>query len=342
MSQTRDRKPDAAAPSAVGHTALAGAVEIARAAPSVHNTQPWRWRLGDGGWLQLRAERRRQLAVADPDGRLLTQSCGAALHHVRLALAAAGSQATVDRLPDASDPDLLATIRLGGGQEPDPQAASLLSCVSLRRTDRRPVTDRPVQEEALEAIRAAAEGEGTHLHLLRRENVVELTQAMSQADTTEVSEMEHRTEIAAWIGGDRPDRTGVPSNAIPDQPLQTRVQLRYFGPPGTLPSDGGGHDASATYAILHGEADTAQAWLRAGEALSACWLTAMRHGVSVLPITAVVEVLSTRLVLTRMLSGLGNPYLAMRLGHPDPAIHLPPAPPRLPTADILEDADEGS
>jgi hypothetical protein len=134
----------------------------------------------------------------------------------------------------------------------------------------------------------------------------------------------------------------VPSNAIPDQPLQTKVQMRYFGPPGTLPSDGGGHDASATYAILHGEEDTAQAWLQAGEALSACWLTAMSHGLSLLPITAVVEVLSTRLVLTRMLSGLGNPYLAMRLGHPDPAIHLPPATPRLSTAEIIEDASTSS
>lgn len=341
MSQTRDGEVEPAS-AADGHAALMAAVEIARAAPSVHNTQPWRWRLGDGSSLQLRADRRRQLPVADPEGRLLTQSCGAALHHARLVLAAAGWQATVDRLPDASDADLLATIRLGGAGDPDPQAASLLSCVSLRHTDRRPVTDRPVNEKAAEAIRAAAQGEGTHLHLIRREDVVELTEAMSEADTTEVSEVEHRAEIAAWIGGDRPDRTGVPSNAIPDRPMQTRVQLRYFGPPGTLPSDGGRHDANATYAILHGDTDTVQAWLQAGEALSACWLTAMRHGLSVLPITAVVEVLSTRLVLTRMLSGLGNPYLVMRLGHADPAVHLPPATPRLRTADIIEDANEGS
>jgi nitroreductase len=339
VSQTRDQETEPAAPTADRHAALVSAVEIARAAPSVHNTQPWRWRLGDGSWLQLRADRRRRLPVADPDGRLLTQSCGAALHHARLALAAGGWQATVDRLPDPGDADLLATVRLGGPQEPDPQAAALLSAASMRRTDRRPVTDRPIEPEAADAIRAAAEGEGAHLHLIRREDVVELTVAMSEADRTELSETEHRAEIAAWIGGDRPDRTGVPSNAIPEQPPQTRVQMRYFGPPGTLPSDGG-HDANATYAILHGETDTAQAWLQAGEALSACWLTATRHGLSVLPITAVVEILSTRLVLTRMLSGLGHPYLAMRLGYPDPAVHLPPATPRLPTTDIIEEVNE--
>jgi hypothetical protein len=211
----------------------------------------------------------------------------------------------------------------------------------LRRTDRRPVTDRPIEPEAEDAIHAAAEAEGTHLHLLRHEDIVELTVAMSEADRTEVSESEHRAEIGAWIGGDRPDGTGVPSNAIPEHPPQTRVQIRYFGPPGTLPSDGG-HDTNATYAVLHGETDTAQAWLQAGEALSACWLTAMRHDLSLLPITAVVEVLSTRLVLSRMLSGLGHPYLAIRLGYPDPAVHLPPATPRLRTWDIIEEAHASS
>src|SRR5690606_6798678 len=70
-------------------TVLADAARAAGAAPSVHNTQPWRWRVYPDR-LDLFADRSRQLTVADPDGRLLTVSCGAALHHARVALVAAG------------------------------------------------------------------------------------------------------------------------------------------------------------------------------------------------------------------------------------------------------------
>ncbi|MEU4749761.1 nitroreductase, partial [Micromonospora tulbaghiae] len=46
-------------------------------APSVFNTQPWRWRVTTDA-LELRADPDRQLAHTDPDGRLLMLSCGAA------------------------------------------------------------------------------------------------------------------------------------------------------------------------------------------------------------------------------------------------------------------------
>ena len=83
--------------SKIHHDALAAAARDALQAPSVFNTQPWRWRI-DGDALELRADRDRQLTVADPDGRLLLLSCGAALHHVRVALAAAGWGVRVRRL----------------------------------------------------------------------------------------------------------------------------------------------------------------------------------------------------------------------------------------------------
>src|SRR5690606_32132752 len=68
---------------------LTRAAHAAGMAPSVHNTQPWRWRVFPE-WLELYADRSRQLGRADPEGRLMTISCGAALHHARVALAAEG------------------------------------------------------------------------------------------------------------------------------------------------------------------------------------------------------------------------------------------------------------
>ena len=65
------------------------AVALATRAPSIHNTQPWRFVLTADA-LELWADRRRQLATADLDGRALLVSCGGALHLAGLGLAAQG------------------------------------------------------------------------------------------------------------------------------------------------------------------------------------------------------------------------------------------------------------
>src|SRR5262249_12007497 len=108
--QFTDRGAAAARVSEQGR-ALAQAAVAALGAPSILNTQPWRWRIG-GDIAQLRADRTRQVPSIDPDGRLLTLSCGIALHHARTALTALGSDVDVAHLPEAADPGLLATLRL--------------------------------------------------------------------------------------------------------------------------------------------------------------------------------------------------------------------------------------
>lgn len=315
--------------------ALGEAVEVARWAPSVHNTQPWRWRLADDRVLELRADRSRQLPVADPDGLLLVESCGTALHHARLSLAAAGWVVDVACLPSGTEPDLLARLTVTGRGTPDAAAAQQVAAVRRRCTDRRPVADRPVPEQSLMAISAAVVAEGALLAVLRPDTVVELTVAMSRADTIEAAEEAHQAEIASWVGGERTGGLGIPDTAIPAEAPRTRVPGRYFGAPGTLAVDEG-HDAQARYAILHGSGDDPADWLRAGQALSAAWLAATGLGLSLLPISAVVEVATSRQTLRRLLAGIGYPYLAIRLGYPrdDTA---PPHTPRLATEAILDD-----
>src|SRR3954469_25979696 len=91
---------------------LADAAQASLLAPSVFNTQPWRWRIA-GDTMELSADPERRLDVTDPEGRLLLLSCGTALHHARTALAGAGWSATVERISDEAHPQLLARIRLG-------------------------------------------------------------------------------------------------------------------------------------------------------------------------------------------------------------------------------------
>jgi nitroreductase len=68
---------------------VSAVVEAATRAPSVLNTQPWRWHVrtaDDGTVFDLSADSARVLRVTDPLGRFLVISCGAGLFNARLAV----------------------------------------------------------------------------------------------------------------------------------------------------------------------------------------------------------------------------------------------------------------
>ncbi|CKO50700.1 putative NAD(P)H nitroreductase [Mycobacterium tuberculosis] len=131
---------------------------LAVRAPSIHNTQPWRWRVCPTS-LELFSRPDMQLRSTDPDGRELILSCGVALHHCVVALASLGWQAKVNRFPDPKDRCHLATI---GVQPlvPDQADVALAAAIPRRRTDRRAYSCWPVPggDIALMAARAARGG----------------------------------------------------------------------------------------------------------------------------------------------------------------------------------------
>lgn len=320
-------------------TVLAEAAAAAGTAPSIHNTQPWRWRVHPDV-LELYADRSRQLPHADPDGRLLAVSCGAALHHARVALAAQGWRPDVVRFPDPADPDLLARLTLAERIGVTPAAMRAFQATEMRHTDRRPVTDEAVDASTLAAITRAATAEGARLHRLSPDQLLELASAAAHAQSAELVDPDWRAELEYWAGGAHPAGVGIPEAAIPSSAPQTTVPGRDFGHPGTLPV-GAGHDRAASYAILYGDEDSPGAWLRGGEALSAAWLTATGLGVSVLPLSAAVEVTGTRITLRRMLSDVGYPYLVLRFGAADPEHHGAAHTPRLPSQQVVEIVPDG-
>jgi len=313
---------------------LAAAARQSIHAPSVFNTQPWRWRVTSDS-LELRADPARRLDVTDPDGRLLMLSCGAALHHARVALSADGWESVVDRMPDSHDPQLLARVRPVQQTQPDTKAQTLLRAITRRRTDRRAFGQREVPDRLLSELRAVVESEGAYLHILRRDQMPMLATSTARAASDELDDPAYRAELATWTHRPEGSGDGVPaSTAVQRAPR--RVPVRDYTPGATAGlRPGDGFDMGAAFVVLFGTADEPAHWLRGGEALSALLLTATAQGLATAPLSDTIEVEWPRRLLRDLLANVGEPYLVVRLGYSDSVVELPPAP-RRDARDVIE------
>jgi len=314
--------------------ALTNATTAASHAPSIHDTQPWRWR-AHGDRLDLFIDQSRVLSVTEPGRRLAILSCGAALHHALISLAADGRHATVTRLPGDTRPEHLATIRVEARIPVEPAAIRRLQTVALRHTDRRVLSGRAVDADTMRSISAAVESQETQLNVLRPRQVLDLASATGHARCIESADRAWQSEVHSWTGGNRPLGTGVPDTVIPRSISQTTVPSPDFGHPGDM-AIADTQDRTAVFAILYGPGDSDLDWLRAGEALSAAWLKATELGISVLPSSASIEVAATRETIRHLLSDLGHPYLVLRFGVLEPDTAGLPRTPRLPAGQTVE------
>ena len=301
---------------------LAAAVTHAVLAPSVHNTQPWRWRIRTDA-VELHADPCRHLDATDPDRRDLVISCGAALHHLRVALAAAGHAVDTDRLPDPEDRHHLATVRVRPGR-PDPAAAALFGAIERRRTDRRRMSHTPVDDGDVRAVLHAARDTGALLVPVTTAAMKDLlVAALDDAARRQAFVPGYAAELRMWSSRYAAARDGIPASSIATTPvgLAGRTPLRPF-PHGTLhqPADPDGPripDDAASLFVVATDHDGVLDRLRAGEATSAVLLTATRLGLATTPLSQGIEVRATReLIRHEVLHIPEHPQILLRIGRP--------------------------
>jgi nitroreductase len=294
------------------HAALA----LATRAPSVHNTQPWRWRRAERS-LHLYADRSRWLTATDPEGRDLLLSCGAALHHLRVALAALGWSTRVHRVPNPAEPDHLAVIEPHRRHDLAAAHAALTDAMVRRRTDRRVFVDRPVPPELLAALARAAAAEGAQLVTVSDPaDRAELSSAIARAEQLEERDLDLWYETAVWSGKRFAATDGVPAANVPAGQHYRDVTMRRFTT-ATLsqPAVAVAEEDGSTLLVLATHRDDRVSQLRAGEALSAVLLAATDAGLASCPLSQAVEVEGTRRVVReRVLHRAAVPQLVLRVG----------------------------
>jgi iron-sulfur cluster repair protein YtfE (RIC family) len=305
-------------------------------APSSHNTQPWRVRIDDEALL-LYADRTRALPVVDPDDRELEISCGAFLHHLRLAIRQHGYEGEITLLPGSGDRDLLARIELGAERRPSYDDRLLFWAIAKRHTSRRPFIARPLPSELAQSLVEAAEAEDALLSLLgedrRRE---EFTRLVAEADRIQMHDDRFRRELAAWVHGDHDNsRDGMAGHAVGIPRLLSSVAplaIRTFDlGKGVAAHDEKLVEATPLLAVLGTDGDTTRERLAAGQALSRVLLRAGQDEISASFLNQPIEVAELRPRVAELVGGSGTPQLGLRFGYGPKARPTP----RRPVREIL-------
>lgn len=288
-------------------------------APSVHNTQPWLFKIDDDA-VELYADRTRALPVIDPDDRELTISCGAALFHLCIAIRHFGYAGAVATLPDPDDPDLLARIQLGNTRDAAREQA-LFDAIGKRRTNRQTFEQRAVPDTILMALQQAARAAGAWLYLVQgEEDRNALADLIVLGDRMQWADKHFRRELAAWARPSRSQRRdGIPGYALSFNRLVSQVGLRagrtFDLGKGQAASDRQLAMGSPALVVLGTDVDMTYDWLIAGQALARVLLSARSQGVWASFLNQPIEVPELRLTLQDVIERVGFPQLLLRLGY---------------------------
>jgi nitroreductase len=306
-------------------------VRAAVAAPSMHNAQPWRFRVRPGmRVIELHADPARRLPYADPRGRGMHISCGAALLNLRLAAAVAGCQAAVQPFPDPDEPLLLAAVGFAGAYRADHGERELYAAIPHRRTNRGPFGGQPLLPAIQAELAEAAAREDAILHILDHDEAVRVLHLAADAECGQLADPAYRAELARWVGGQR-DRDGIPDSALGPRAAAGLTPVRDFTPARPVPVHYASFEATPQLAVLSTRSSTPADWLRAGQALQRVLLTAAARGVATTPLTQPLETADAWLARDPR-SGIEEPQMILRLGYGRP---VPPTP-RRPVSEVLD------
>jgi nitroreductase len=290
-------------------------IATAARAPSVHNSQPWLFRV-DAATVELWCDPRRKTRD-DAIGREMLISCGAALFGLRLAVRSLGHLAVVRLLPDPSQLRLMARVSIGAAVPMNELERRMLEAVPHRHTHRGAFVAGALPSGLLAGLQNDALTEGATLALIGKglpyDRLARLATAARRAD----ADPGEQAEIRRWTRSrESPARDGIPPAALAARSRSQpgRLPQRDFDLDrglGRLP--GGGAPPAAT-AVLLTAGDHRADWLRAGQALQRLLLHAASAWVFASLYTQPLENPVTRELIRDVLALPGDPQMLMQLG----------------------------
>ncbi len=291
-------------------------------APSLHNTQPWSFRVLDDE-VEVYADASRAMKVLDPSHRQLIMSCGSALFNLRTAAKHYRHQPIVHIFPDQDKMNLVARVRIVQPGEVTLDEHRLFMAIKKRRTYRGQFVNRMLAPIQIDALRAAAESEQVRVDILTRpDEKAEIGALIAEGERAQLENDRLRDELSSWTG-----------EVGEEQAVPAFARARHGTTGGGL-EDWGGEKAlfdaseaahAPAIAVFSTPIENRVAWLNTGQALSRFLLTATVHSLSASFLNQAVEVPAIR---ERLSQRIGRPYpqLVLRLGYPMGGRHLEQVP----------------
>jgi nitroreductase len=305
-------------------------------APSILNTQPWKFR-STGRTIELLRDLERELPAADPERRMSLISSGAALFNLRVAAAHLRLSSTVAVRSDIRQA-LVCEVHLSDAADPadpaDGELAALYPQIFRRRTNRWPFENTVIPGDVRRELSRAATLEGASLEwaedATRRWWLLSL---MNDANLADATDPDRITERRAWVGGDR-DRDGIPSTSLGPRPALRSTPVRNFAVDRADQRREAAHfEERPDLAVLATRHDTVADWVVAGQALERVLLVATAHGVSSSLLSQAMEHKDLRWLGRDPLGGWMEAQTMLRFGY---GPEVPPTP-RRPLAEFVLD-----
>ncbi|BBX07323.1 putative NAD(P)H nitroreductase acg [Mycolicibacterium aichiense] len=314
---------------------IANAVELACRAPSVHNSQPWRW-VAEGPSLKLFLDAGRVPHATDRSGREAVISCGAVLDHVRVAVAAAGWEAIISRFPNPNEPEHLATIDFSAMEFVTDAVRSRADAILVRRTDRLPLAPPPDWTSFESVLRSTVDTDRVAIRVLPDSVRPQLAQASRLTESLRRYDASYHAELAWWTAPYEVS-DGVPHSSLVSVAERDRVDVaRVF--PGTEHADRRPEvdQDRSTIVVLSTFGDSRRDALECGEVLSDVLLEATLAGLATCTLTHMTELAASRDVVRALTGNQDDPQLLIRVGLAPAIGQTPPATPRRPLSGVLE------
>lgn len=308
------------------------AVHLACRAPSYHNSQPWRW-VVEGGELHLFVDADRVVAT-DHGGRQALISCGAALDHLRVAMAAAGHEAHVDYYPNPNDHKHVASIAFSPMSYVTDGHRRRADAILSRRTDRLPF-GRPTDWADFERMmRTVVSADVAAVDVIGDRDRSELAEASSLTEALRLYDSAYHAEMNWWTAPYEVS-DGIPHSALISAAESDRVDVgRSFPVTHNEERRVELGDDQSTLLVISALDDVRRDILGCGETLSAVLLEATMAGLATCTLTHMTEVAATRDIVAAI-TGRPLPQVLVRVGTAPALDVVPPPTPRRAVSDVL-------
>jgi hypothetical protein len=292
-------------------------VRYAALAPSSHNTQCWRFRIGERS-VSILPDLERRCPAVDPDDHHLFVSLGCAAENVVQAAAAMGLHGEPVFRSDASG---ALDVALAPSKA---QSSPLFDAIVHRQSTRTEFDGKPLSNEDLRLLEAAGTGKGVRVELITEPRAMaSVLDFVVQGNTAQMRDPAFVRELKQWMrfngaqAAESGDGLFSACSGNPTGPdwLGSRMFDLFFKEKAENDKYARHVRSSAGIAVFVSEADDRAHWVEAGRAFERFALQATALGIRNAHLNQPVEVASLRPAFAKSIGvASGRPDLVIRFG----------------------------